>query len=382
MSSLAKLVLTACVLAIVAPAQSLTFWNTFDSNAAIQNSVVGPPLAFYGGGDRPYQTVVASTAYRPGVSGNALTLGPAPYLAGIRTHAIELPNPGAVLNPERGTIEAWWFNRQELAPYVNNAHTLFGQMPDCSYEAGMLLYVNHPAFWSTARVSFMIKLCGATVEVTSPVDGIAGAPLVNALNQWLHFAAVWDRAGIAGTTDRVRLYVNGQIVAKSTASTWGTTFGPVAAVAGAADWDLPYKYFVDEMKFWDAAKTTFDTHFGVYAAQIDGPGSAILGAYGGPPGWTYFTAITADPLNAGAGFGAGPWGGLFISPEEVLFQWTTQQAPFVGSLDAWGDSRFLWGPGALSALAGTTLYTVTHAVDPTSWVSPIVVVSWPTQVTL
>lgn len=371
-----------CVLAVSASAQNLTFWNTFDDDAAIENSVVGPPLVFYEGGGRPYQTVVATTAYRPGVSGGALTLGPAPYVAGIRTHAIELPNPGAVLNAERGTIEAWYFNRQELAPYVDNSHTLFGQMPDCAYEAGMMLYVNHPAFWSTARVTFAIKLCGSHVEVTSPVDGIAGAPLVNALNQWLHFAAVWDRAGIAGTTDRVRLYVNGIQVARSTASNWGTTFGPVAAVAGAADWDLPYKFFVDEMKFWDAAKTTFGQHFGVYAAQIDGAGSAILGNYCGPPGWIYFTSITTDPLNANGGLGYGPWSGLFISPEEVVIQGTSQAAPYVGWLDGWGDSRFLLPAGTLGSLYGTTFYMVTHAVDPLSWFAPNFVASWPTQVTV
>lgn len=381
MRSLTRMLVAGCALAFIAPAQSLTFWNTFDGDAAVLDSVVGPPLVFYAGGGRPYETVVGTRAYKPGVSGSAFTLGPAPYEPGIRTHALELPNPGSVLNSEHGTIEAWYFSRQETAPYVNNSHTLFGQMPDCSFEAGMLLYVNHPWFWNTARVSFMIQLCGAQVEVISIFDGLPGCPLLNALDQWMHFAAVWDRAGISGTNDTVRLYLNGHLVAKSTASNWGTSFGPVAAVGGAADYDLVHKYYLDEMKFWDSARTTFDLNFRIYAAQVDGPGSAILNNYCGKPGWTYFTVMTANTLNAGGGLGTGPWGGVHISPAEVLFQWSTQQEPFVGMLDPWGDSKYVWPQGTLAALAGVTFYTVTYALDPMPSACPIIA-SWPTELTL
>ncbi len=49
--------------------------------------------------------------------------------------------------------------------------------------------------------------------VRSLVDGVIGYR-VSALNgQWIHVAGVWDRKGIAGTTDTVRLCVNGRVLA-------------------------------------------------------------------------------------------------------------------------------------------------------------------------
>ncbi len=313
----APLLIGLCALMIASggAAQTLVLHNTLDSDVAVLNSVVGPPLVFYAGGNRPYATIVATRAYVPGVSSSAFTLGPGPYESNMPAHAIELPNPGAVLNPEHGTIEVWYLSKQELAPYVNNAQMLFGQSQECAYEAGMALYVNHPEFWSTARVVFTIKLCGASVDAMSIVDGLPGHPLVNMLNQWIHFAAVWDRAGIAGTADRVRLYVNGELVAKTVAASWGPSFGPVAAVAGGRDWDIAGKFYVDELKAWDRAKLPIEPRATFH--QPGGSGTALYGTSSNlVAGHEYFNLFSGDW--APNGLGTGPWGGLYFSDLSFL----------------------------------------------------------------
>jgi hypothetical protein len=49
---------------------------------------------------------------------------------------------------------------------------------------------------------------------------------VSALNgQWIHLAGAWDRKGIDGSNETVRLYVNGGVVAVSHRDDWGTRTG-------------------------------------------------------------------------------------------------------------------------------------------------------------
>lgn len=353
----------AMILILPCDAQNLVFWNTLDGDSAVLQSAVGPPLSYYTGGS-PIVTVPGTRAYAPGVSGQAFTLGPGPYVAGLQGRAIQLLNPGSVLNPERGTIEGWYLNRVDPVPYVNNAHCLFGSN-SCPYDAGIALWVqalDSPV--DPPRVRFFIQACGAPVFAYSLLDGMQGVRIDGFDNRWLHFAAVWDRLGIAGSSHTLRLYVNGQLLGANTAGGWGTSFGWAAAVGTGNDPEVAGKFLIDEIKVWDAAKTAFDIPFGLYAAQLDGPGSGMLVNYAGPPGATWFTTLTVDPANAGSGFGTGWWGGLHISWNDVLTQWLTQAPPLVGILDARGDSSFVWPAGALSPSSGWTVWLVTHAFTP------------------
>ncbi len=364
MKPIVRLAIAAAVIGAAVPSQSLVLWNTLDSDAAALSSVVGPPLTFFTGG-APYPSVIGTRTYVPGVAGNALTLGPAPYLAGVRAQVLTLMNPGAVLNPERGTIEAWYLTREESMPYYNNSHCMFGSMRECGFEAGIVLATsNVSGAPQGTRLYFMIEACGTPVDVYSLFDGAQGFAIGGLTNRWLHVAACWDRLGIAGTQHTMRLYLNGRVVAVSMDPSWGHQFGWGATVGGASDSHIARKFLVDELKLWDGAKTQFGLDLGLYAAQLDGAGSAILVNCTGKPGWKYFTAITGDPANGGAGLGTGPWGGLHISPGELLLEWSTQQPPFVGFLDAWGDSSFVLPAGTLNALSGVDLYLVSHMLNP------------------
>lgn len=84
-----------------------------------------------------------------------------------------------------------------------------------------------------------------------------------------HFACVWDLNGIDGTTDTLRLYVNGNIEAAGT-GTWSTTngFDPYLYLGSAPNygpsWDHYYnsvKGVTDNIKIWDYAKTDFSDRF-------------------------------------------------------------------------------------------------------------------------
>lgn len=362
--------LAVCVVASISTAhgQVLTFHNSLDSEAAIFQSVVGPPLADYTGQAPWIPTVTGTRAYVPGVVGSALTLGPAPYNACCRAYSTVLMNHASVMNSEHGTIEAWYLNRGPLWPYVNNSHVILGSIRECGWESGLSFSLQKLPWFPTTRVFFGLELCGTPVYAHSLSDGQQGFALP-ATDRWCHLAAVWDRAGIDGSADRMRCYLNGQLVASATSGAWGTTFGWGANVGGASNWDIEGAFFLDELKIWDAAKTTFVIDPRLYAAQVDGPGSGMLMNFGGPPGAVYFTALSVDPANAGPGFGTGWFGGLHAALPDILAQWSSQTPPFVGVLDNFGGSTFSGGAGAFAALSGTTFYAVTFDLDPTTGVA-------------
>ena len=81
------------------------------------------------------------------------------------------------------------------------------------------------------------------------------------LNTPIHLACVWDKSGINGSLDYMRIYVDDSLVASnSTDNDWGTdnTSGNFRI---ATPWDSDYlnddRYSVDQIKIWDYAKTKF-----------------------------------------------------------------------------------------------------------------------------
>jgi lysophospholipase L1-like esterase len=101
------------------------------------------------------------------------------------------------------------------------------------------------------------------------------------------------------------------------------------------------------------------------ASNLRGPGSLYVRNLGGPPNHVYFTAISLDPANAGAGLGTGWFGGLHIAPQDVFTQYQIQAAPFVGLLDGRGSSVVVYPIGTF---AGPPLdfYAITVALDPSN----------------
>jgi hypothetical protein len=79
------------------------------------------------------------------------------------------------------------------------------------------------------------------------------------------------------------LYIDGAVVASTTANDWGNSVGTRADIAGANDYDIAGQFYVDNLKVWDVARTDFshrfDENFGVPeppAATLVALGSLLL----------------------------------------------------------------------------------------------------------
>jgi len=80
-------------------------------------------------------------------------------------------------------------------------------------------------------------------------------------NQWIHVAAVWDRSGIKGTLETMRLYIDGNKVASGTYNDWGTSVGNWIDICGGNDNNIADKFAMDNLKIWNYAKTDFSDRF-------------------------------------------------------------------------------------------------------------------------
>ncbi|HYC79282.1 MAG TPA: immunoglobulin domain-containing protein, partial [Planctomycetota bacterium] len=83
----------------------------------------------------------------------------------------------------------------------------------------------------------------------------------------------------------------------------------------------------------------------------------------------YFVAVSFNTNNITMP-GQGNFGGLFIPYADVFLQFNTMQLPFVGQLDAFGDS-FWQTPPNEGLLPGVIIHAVTHLFDPLQPYPPI-----------
>jgi hypothetical protein len=226
-----------------AQAKSLVFWNRLGSETEVLNSVAGPNLEFYGGGD--FLSVPAVPDYLPGVFGGALTIGPGSYSSTNRVHNVVLNNADQVLNSERGTVEAWFQQTANPIPYQNGIYRIF----DGGFGLGSGLGLES----LPDGLNFNLAFGGTFIAVQHDISAMN--------DTWIHVAGVWDRAGIGGSADRLRLYVNGSIAASTSANDWGTAVGSRVDVAGANDNDIVGKFYVANMKVYDFAVTDFSHRF-------------------------------------------------------------------------------------------------------------------------
>jgi hypothetical protein len=246
--------------AAAAHADGLVFWNRLGSDSEVLNSEVGSNLEFYMGGDA--FSVPATPAYVPGVFGDALTIGPGSYSTFDRVHNAVLA-ADQVLNSERGTVEAWYQQVNDPIDFQRGIYRIF--------DGG---------FGLASGLGLESRVDGLHFNVTFGGNFIDVVHNISAQNDtWIHVAGVWDRAGIGGSADTVRLYVDGSVVASTTASDWGNSVGTRADIAGANDHDIVGQFYVDNLKVWDVAMTDFshrfDENFGVPE-----PASATLLAVG------------------------------------------------------------------------------------------------------
>jgi hypothetical protein len=241
----AAVMLAITMLGVVAEvrADGLVLWNRLGSASEVLNSNVGPDLEFYTGGDE--FSVIATPAYAPGVFGSALTIGPGSYGVFDRVHNVVLADADQVLNPERGTVEAWYQQLNDPIDFQRGIYRIFDGGFGLASGLGLESRVD--------GLHFNVAFGGTFIDVQRNISAMN--------DTWIHVAGVWDRAGIGGSSDTVRLYVDGSVVASTTANDWGNTAGTRADIAGANDYDIVGQFYVDNLKVWDYAVTDFSHRF-------------------------------------------------------------------------------------------------------------------------
>jgi hypothetical protein len=198
------------------------------------------------------------------------------YFPGARLHTTLLRE--SILNPEHGAVEVWYRQASDPVPYRHNPHRIFGGPYSLTGVDEVQLFSQDRLDSGDPRLHFSVFFGDEPPPFTPPhvvaasslVDGRQGYP-ISALNgRWIHVAGVWDRSGIAGSPDTVRLYLNGEIVAASRATDWGNT--PCASRRPAGQWrcftdvagcnDTCANVFeVDNLKLWSYAKTDYSDRF-------------------------------------------------------------------------------------------------------------------------
>jgi FG-GAP-like repeat/Concanavalin A-like lectin/glucanases superfamily/PASTA domain len=260
--------------------RGLLLWNGLGSTQEVTHSVYGPNLTLFDCRDRVLTIpiflghcstdVQGKLRFVRGVHDRALTVGPGRYSSEARVHTAILRE--SILSPERGAVEAWFRQRKNPVAFEHDVYRIFGGPYSLTGVDEVMLF---SGFWGRPRLQFELFfgqepppfVPAHLVAVRSLVDGRTGFPIRRFNGRWIHVAGVWDRHGIAGTRDTVRLYVNGKVVAASRATSWGTTTcarrisaRPAGAcfpdIAGCND-RCAGAFAVDDVKLWNYAKTDY-----------------------------------------------------------------------------------------------------------------------------
>jgi hypothetical protein len=254
----------------------LLLWNKLGSADEVTHSEYGPDLVMFNCAEFSCGLDVPGTlGYPAGVFGGAAGITGGPYFSGARVHTAVLRE--SVLNPEHGAVEAWYRQTSDPVPYVHNPHRIFGGPYSITGIDEVNLFSQDRLDNGDPRLHFSLFFGvepppftpAHLVAVHSVVDGIEGYRISSLNGQWIHVAGVWDRSGIAGTQDTIRLYVNGQVVATSQDTSWGSATCDkrlagvdrcYTDVAGCND-TCADTFAVDNLKLWDYAKTDYSDRF-------------------------------------------------------------------------------------------------------------------------
>ena len=223
--------------------EGLVLWNRLGSDLEVLSSAVGPDLSFHS----IFSGRFGNRKYVAGRYGNGVTLTGTDPGAGFLRNVI-LARPERVLNPTRGCVEFWY--RQTAPPhsFSGERYALF-QGPSVN---------DHFEFWIRNRpndvpfIFFEPSFGGSILGVLHNIH------IPN--NQWLHLAGSWDREGIDGTNDTVRLYVDGALAASASDGPMGGSHNSEINI-GAASRSAGDRYVIDNLKIWNFAKTDFSDRF-------------------------------------------------------------------------------------------------------------------------
>jgi hypothetical protein len=232
-------------------------WNKLGSTSEILNSGYGPNLSFYSGGSFP--DGVGNPGYVPGVFGGALTIGSGSYTSEEREHTVVWNHLNDYLSPNRGTISVWFEQNTSPVGFSYGVYRIF----DGAYGLGAGIGLASDA--STGTLNFGMDFGGTYSGVSYDISRYNGT--------WIHLGAVWDRAGIGGSNDKIRLYINGSVAASTTVASWGNVVGSQADIGGGNDQDIAGKFAIDNLQVFDTALTDFS---GRFVEAIPEPGSAAI----------------------------------------------------------------------------------------------------------
>ena len=222
-------------------APRLVFYETFDDERSLLHPALGPSGQLAG-----------TPAFVPGTAGSAY------YVTTAESAALRYP--GTIVPTARGTIE---LDGRLFAPPAEipwHASPYFFLAPVGDYEQ-YTLGMNGNDGWGGGG---LIGWAGHGNMATGCFDGsyryadvLGGAAGVE---RWHRFAVAWDEDGVAGTTDTMRLYVDGKAVGTSTfcgESHRPARFGPATDffVGFIQDNFGGSAMAIDELRIWNYART-------------------------------------------------------------------------------------------------------------------------------
>src|SRR5262245_37700006 len=111
--------------------EGLILWNTLGSPYEVTHSAAGPNLVMFNCrakraphfGRRCSVDIPGKLGFLDGAVSKAATIGGGPYFPEARVHTAELRK--SILNPEHGSIEAWYWQKKDPVPFVDNPHRIF-----------------------------------------------------------------------------------------------------------------------------------------------------------------------------------------------------------------------------------------------------------------
>lgn len=213
--------------------EGLVLWNKLGSVEEVENSEVGPNGSIFG-----------SVSFDVGRYDNGVVPNIGWFESGVDF-------PGTVFDPEQGTLEFWMNTYYQPVPYE---YGVYGFMNNVYFESfgQPFNFLWHNPEATTLQLYFLF---GPREEHEIQIFYNDFYPKVN---QPVHLAVVWDRMGIEGSEQTLRIYINGEVVAYSQESNWGTDNSSSFRIANG--WDSDYeenRFSMDNLKVYNYAKTDF-----------------------------------------------------------------------------------------------------------------------------
>lgn len=221
--------------------EGLILWNKLGSVEEVTHSVVGPNLTF---------SLNAT---------DGIVFEPVKYDNGFRSESrwrgVEVPP--TILNPVRGCYEMW-FKSQVTRPVAY----LYGRLQwldQSSLGTGGLMQLVWDDGTPYGGPNNSIDVCVGTLNMSI-------GTFTAEIGRLYHIAMVWDVNGIGGSSDTVRIYIDGILHASTTQSynpIPGNGVGNIGRIQNTTPgWgDCFGKLTFDNLKIWNYPKTDFSDRF-------------------------------------------------------------------------------------------------------------------------